>query len=132
MKPDGRLLVYTTFATELLEERDADMMRRHLGNVEANLDADRVEAAFGRARLKIERRNVIGTEWREFAEERDQTVSRALLRLSRTTPSSATTSSPNTVTTSTTTSKRTCTGRPFSSSASYGQSSTSAVANSRR
>lgn len=83
MKPKARLLVYTTFAFELLDGRDAEMMRRHLGNVDSSLDAGYVEAAFRRAELQIERQDVIGTEWREYAEERTQPVSRALLRLSR-------------------------------------------------
>ena len=83
MKPTARVLVYTTFATELLDGHDAEMMRRHLGNIDENLDASRVEAAFQNASLAIERTDVIGTEWRERSEEQTQTVSRALLRLSR-------------------------------------------------
>lgn len=31
MKPGGRLLAYTTITTELLDDRDAEMIRRHLG-----------------------------------------------------------------------------------------------------
>jgi len=83
MKPRGRLLAYTTLTTELLDDRDAEMMRRHLGNVDGNLDRSHLEAAFGRTGLVIERTQVIGTEWREFAEERTQPVSKALLRLAR-------------------------------------------------
>jgi SAM-dependent methyltransferase len=83
MRPSARLLVYTTFATELLDGRDAEMMRRHLGNVPGNLDAGYVEAAFRRADLEVERKDAIGAEWREYAEERTQPASRALLRLSR-------------------------------------------------
>ena len=79
----SRLLVYTTFATELLDGADAELLRRHLGNVHENLDAGAVEAAFERAGLRVERKEVIGTEWREHAEERTQPVSRALLRLAR-------------------------------------------------
>ena len=83
MKSGARLLVYTTFATELLDGRDAEMLRRHLGNVDGNLDERNVEGAFRRAGLEIERKDVIGTEWREYGEEHTQPVSRALLRLSR-------------------------------------------------
>jgi SAM-dependent methyltransferase len=83
MKPGAHLLVYTTVATELLDGRDAEMMSSHLGNIDTNLDASFVESAFGVAGLKIERKDVIGTEWREYVEERTQPVSRALLRLSR-------------------------------------------------
>lgn len=59
------------------------MMRRHLGNVERNLDAAYVESAFEGAALAIERKDVIGTAWREYAEERTQPASKALLALSR-------------------------------------------------
>jgi len=83
MKPRARLLVYTTFATELLGGPDAQMMRRHLGNVEGNLDRAQVESAFERAGFAVERTDLIGTEWREYTEERTQPASRALLRLSR-------------------------------------------------
>ena len=83
MKPNARLLVYTTVATERLDGGDAEMMRRHLGNVDGNLHAGQLEAAFQRARLQIERKDPIGTEWREYMEEQTQPVSRALLRLSR-------------------------------------------------
>lgn len=83
MKPNARLLVYTTFATERLDRSDAEMLRRHLGNLDRNLNAGYVEAAFTSAGLRIERKDLIGTEWREYAEEHTQPVSRAMLRLSR-------------------------------------------------
>jgi SAM-dependent methyltransferase len=83
MKPAARLLVYTTVATDLLTADDADLMRRHLGNVDGNLDRAALEAAFARSGYAVESVHVIGTEWREYAEERTQPVSRALLRLAR-------------------------------------------------
>ncbi len=83
MSPNARLLVYTTFATDRLEGRDAQMMRRHLGNIDQNLQPAYVESAFKRAELGIERKDVIGTEWHEHAEASTRPVSKALLRLSR-------------------------------------------------
>ncbi|HMJ77707.1 MAG TPA: class I SAM-dependent methyltransferase [Iamia sp.] len=83
LRSDGRALVYATFATDLLDGRDAEMLHRHLGNVPENLDRRVVEAASARAGLPIERTVEIGTEWREHAEEQTQPVSRALLRLAR-------------------------------------------------
>ena len=83
MKPAARLLVYTTVTTDLLTAGDAEVMRRHLGNVEENLDRATLEAAFARSGFTVESFDVIGTEWREYAEERTQPVSRALLRLAR-------------------------------------------------
>ena len=79
----GRMLVYTTFVTDRLTTQEAEMMNRHLGNVPANLVEANVERAFTRAGWAIELKDVIGTEWREFLEERGGTVSRSLLRLSR-------------------------------------------------
>jgi SAM-dependent methyltransferase len=83
LKPDGRMLVYTTVATDLLEPGEAAMLKHHLGNVEPNLVERTIEAAFDSAGLDIEDKDVIGTEWREYAEERTQPVSRALLQLAR-------------------------------------------------
>ena len=83
LSPDGHMLVYTTFATDLLRPQELEMLNRHLGNVSSNLVERNVEDAFARAGLTIERKDVIGTEWREYLEERTRPASRALLRLSR-------------------------------------------------
>jgi hypothetical protein len=47
------------------------------------MDEHNVEEAFTRAGLRIERKDIIGTEWREYAEERSQPAARDLLRLAR-------------------------------------------------
>ena len=83
LEPNGAMLVYTNFATELLEPREAAMIYEPLGNVPANFDEDFMEAAFGRAGLVIERKDVIGTEWRERDEEEGRASSQNLLRLAR-------------------------------------------------
>jgi SAM-dependent methyltransferase len=83
LSPDGHMLVYTTFATERLSPQEAEMRDRHLGNIPSNLVERNVEGAFARAGLTIERKDVVGTEWREYLEERTKPASRALLRLSR-------------------------------------------------
>jgi cyclopropane fatty-acyl-phospholipid synthase-like methyltransferase len=83
LKRSGRMVVFTTLATELLEPAESAMLNRHLGNVAANLVETNVEAAFTAAGLEIEDKDIIGTEWREYAEERTQPVSTALLRLAR-------------------------------------------------
>ncbi len=77
------MLVYTTVATDLLEAGEAAMLSQHMGNVDANLAETHLESAFGQAGFVIEEKDVIGTEWREYAEERTQPVSKALLRLAR-------------------------------------------------
>ena len=83
MSPKARLLAYTAFATDKLDGGDLAMMRRHLGWLEQNVRRPAMEAAFVEAGFVIENVEVIGTEWREFAEERTQPTSKALLRLAR-------------------------------------------------
>jgi cyclopropane fatty-acyl-phospholipid synthase-like methyltransferase len=83
LKPDGRMLVYTTVATERLEPGEAAMLKHQLGNVKPNLVESNIEAAFDWAGLTIEDKDDIGSEWREYAEERTRPVSTALLRLAR-------------------------------------------------
>lgn len=83
LRPDGRMLVFTVFVTELLAQPEAALLDRHLANVKPNLVEANVESAFGRAGFTVEEKDVVGTEWREHLEERSGTVSRSLLRLSR-------------------------------------------------
>jgi SAM-dependent methyltransferase len=80
---DGRMLVYTVFASDLLSEEEAELFARTLADVPANLDERTVEHAFEDAGLLVERKEIVGSEWREYEEERSQPVSQALLQLSR-------------------------------------------------
>jgi hypothetical protein len=70
-------------ATDALLPSEADTLSRHLGSVPGRTVQAELEAAFARAGLHIELRDEIGTEWREYAEERTQPISRGLLRLAR-------------------------------------------------
>jgi len=83
LQPDGRMLIYTNFATELLEPGESRMIHGPLGNVPTNFDEHSMEAAFQRASLVIDRKDIIGTEWREYQEERAGQASQDLLRLAR-------------------------------------------------
>ncbi len=83
LRPGGHLFVSTVLATERLEPKKAALLAQNLAVVPANLVEETVEAAFRRAGLALVREDVIGTEWREHAEERTQPVSRDLLRLAR-------------------------------------------------
>jgi SAM-dependent methyltransferase len=83
LKPGGYAAVYTVFATDQLERKEVALLERNLAIVPANLIEQTVEDAFAGARLTVARKDVIGTEWREFAEERSQPVSKDLLRLAR-------------------------------------------------
>lgn len=83
LKPDGRMVVYTVFATGQLAPEEFELLERHMGNVSSNLVERHVEKAFGDAGLEIERKEAIGTEFKEYAEERTQPGSRTLLRIAR-------------------------------------------------
>jgi SAM-dependent methyltransferase len=83
LKTDGHMLVYTVFVTDLLAPREFEMLERHMGNVSSNLVERNVEEAFDSAGLAIERKEAIGTEFREYTEERTQPASRTLLRIAR-------------------------------------------------
>jgi cyclopropane fatty-acyl-phospholipid synthase-like methyltransferase len=84
LAPTGRMIVYTNLATDRLEPREMEMLDRHFGNAgRRNLDERHLTAAFGAAGFRIERREPVGTRWREYAEERTQPVSRSLLQLAR-------------------------------------------------
>jgi ubiquinone/menaquinone biosynthesis C-methylase UbiE len=83
LRPGGRLVVFVVFATDAFDERDVALCSQNLTAVPENLDEQNVEGAFDRAGLSVVVKDVVGTEWREYAEERTQPVSRALLRLAR-------------------------------------------------
>ncbi len=83
LRPGGRVVLYSVVATDRLEPDDEALLARHLTVVRASLDEGVVETAFIRAGLELEREDVIGTEWREWEEERAQPTSRDLLRLAR-------------------------------------------------
>jgi SAM-dependent methyltransferase len=83
LKHDGHMLVYTVFVTELLAPQEFAMLERHMGNVSSNLVERNVEEAFDSAGLAIERKDAIGTEYKEYTEERTQPASRTLLRIAR-------------------------------------------------
>lgn len=83
LKSGGAAVVYTVFATPRLEPREAAAIYNGVGNVPQNLDRAMVEDAFSGAGFQVERLEEIGTEFREYDEERTRPVSESLLRLAR-------------------------------------------------
>jgi SAM-dependent methyltransferase len=83
LKQGGHMLVYTVFVTDLLAPQEFELLERHMGTVSSNLDERHVEEAFDSAGLAIERKEAIGTEYKEYTEERTQPASRTLLRIAR-------------------------------------------------
>ena len=83
LKPGGAMIVYTTFATNLLETSEATRLYEPLGVVIENLSQSRVEEAFRNAGLRILFDESIGGEFMEYQEETDGRCSKALLRLAK-------------------------------------------------
>jgi SAM-dependent methyltransferase len=84
LRPGGHLIVFTVFASDRLKPKEAELLvEGNLALVRANLDEAHVECIFDRARLVVAAKDVVGTEWREYAEERTHAASRDLLRLAR-------------------------------------------------
>jgi len=83
LKPGGAAVIYTVFATPRLEPLEAAAVNEPLGTVPQNLERAWVEEAFTRAGFRVERLEAIGTEFREYDEERTKPVSDSLLRLAR-------------------------------------------------
>ena len=83
LKGGGSAVIYNAFATPRLEPREAAAVHQPLGNVPQNFERARVEDAFKQAGFRVERREEIATEFREYDEERTRPVSDSLLRLAR-------------------------------------------------
>jgi SAM-dependent methyltransferase len=84
LAPAGRMVVYQTFATSLMEPGEAARLYPDLAVVPASMDPARLEAGAVGAGFTIEDIDVISSEWREAWEE-DGTLrtSRALLHAAR-------------------------------------------------
>jgi len=90
LRPGGAMLVYKTFAGELLEAREAARLLRglgtppeHLATEIERLSMEHAERAFLAAGLRIERKDVIGGEWREYEWEHGEYGPRHGLSASR-------------------------------------------------
>ena len=83
LRPSGHLIVFTNLLHGPIDAAETAAIHEPLGNVVANLVESDLEGAFAVAGFTIKIKQVIGTEWREYLEERDQVVSLELLRLAR-------------------------------------------------
>jgi SAM-dependent methyltransferase len=83
LRPAGHLIVYTNLLDGPIDAAETASIHEPLGNVVANLVESDLEDTFADAGFTIKIKHVIGTEWREYLEERDQVVSGELLRLAR-------------------------------------------------
>jgi ubiquinone/menaquinone biosynthesis C-methylase UbiE len=83
LKPGGHMMVYTTYATGLLEPKEAAGLCERLGLVSQNLSPSYVEQSFKGAGLQIISGEVIGSELMEYYEERENRCTKELMRLAR-------------------------------------------------
>lgn len=83
LKPGGTMLVYTTFATSLLEPREAQRICEPLEIIVENLSPVYVEQFFRRAGFEIESAETIGGELMEYLEESEGRFSKHLRRVAR-------------------------------------------------
>jgi 2-polyprenyl-3-methyl-5-hydroxy-6-metoxy-1,4-benzoquinol methylase len=83
LKPDGYMVIFTTFATERMEPGEASRLCEALGMVPQNLSPSYVESCFKDTGLQILSSEVIGSELMQYYEERDGRCTRELMRLAR-------------------------------------------------
>ena len=83
LRPGGHLIAFTNLLHGTIDAAETATIHEPLGNVVANLVESDLERAFAVAGFTIKIKHIIGTEWREYLEERDQVVSGELLRLAR-------------------------------------------------
>lgn len=84
LKPGGHMLIYQTFATELLEPQEAARLYPPLVIVPQNMAHSYVEQALEQAGLQIAITDIIASEWREhWEEDGTRTTSQQLLALAR-------------------------------------------------
>jgi ubiquinone/menaquinone biosynthesis C-methylase UbiE len=84
LKPGGQMLVYQTFATPALEEREAARIYTTMAIVPQNMDEDFFQATARQAGLAITTRDVVSSEWREhWAEEGSTALLDDLLGVAR-------------------------------------------------
>lgn len=69
LRPGGRMLLYSTFATDLLEPKEAQRLFQPIAVAPSSMSVEVAEAAWERAGFLTLVRDEIGSEWRERWEE---------------------------------------------------------------
>ena len=84
LRTGGHMLIFTNFATDLMEPSEAERIYGPLGVRADNLSSDYFEAAIHDSGLQVVERERIDGEWREWREEEgDGHTSRQMLRIAR-------------------------------------------------
>jgi SAM-dependent methyltransferase len=83
LRPGGRALVYSMFATDWLEPGEADRLWGTHDVVPSSTDPATMEAAMEAAGFRIDEQVVIGSDWGEHAQETSGKPGRLLLHAAR-------------------------------------------------
>lgn len=84
LKAGGKMLVYQTFATELLSSEEAAWLYPRLVVIPQNMSFATITQAAEAQGLSVTEKDVIGSEWREWWEENGvNTTSKQLLQIAR-------------------------------------------------
>ena len=84
LKAGGHMLIFTNFATDLMEPSEAERLCGPLGVCVDNLSRGYFEAAFHDSGFQVVEHERIDGEWREWREEEgDRHTSRQMLRIAR-------------------------------------------------
>lgn len=84
LRPNGYMLVYQTFATDLLEPPEAARLYPPLAIVAPNMSPAYFEEVSRRAGFRVVQKDIIGSEWREaWEEDGTHTTSTQLLHIAR-------------------------------------------------
>ncbi len=70
LRPDGRMLVFQTFATDLLEPREAARLYAAVATTAESMSVEHFERSVRDAGLELSDRDILASEWREYGEER--------------------------------------------------------------
>ena len=84
LKPNGHLLIYSTFATPLLHPDEAAQVLPALATANEGMSAQLVEETAVLAGFTLREKDIVGSEWREYWEENgERRTSQQLLLISR-------------------------------------------------
>lgn len=84
LRPGGFMLVYQTFATDLLEPREAARLYPPLAIIPENMSTSYFEAVAQRTGFTLVERDTVGSEWREhWEEDGTRLTSNQLLHIAR-------------------------------------------------
>ena len=84
LKAGGHMLIFTNFATDLMDPSEAERLCAPLGICVDNLSKDYFETAFHDSGFQVVEHERIDGEWREWREEEgDRHTSRQMLRIAR-------------------------------------------------